>query len=121
MQQVANWLESLGLGNYTQCFAENCIDESVLRDLTEQDLEKIGIPLGHRKKMLRAIAELGGALLTEPQPSTEPNSQDNAERRQLTVMFCDLVGSTALSARLDPEDMRVVIDAYHAACARIIR
>jgi class 3 adenylate cyclase/tetratricopeptide (TPR) repeat protein len=121
MQQVANWLESLGLGNYTQCFAENCIDGSVLRDLTEQDLEKIGIPLGHRKKMLRAIAELGGAVLTEPQPRNEPNRQDTAERRQLTVMFSDLVGSTALSARLDPEDMRAVIDVYHATCDSIIR
>ena len=71
--------------------------------------------------MLRAIAELGRVLLTEPQPSTEPNSQDNAERRQLTVMFSDLVGSTALSARLDPEDMRVVIGVYHATCDGIIR
>src|SRR5439155_13677391 len=72
--------------------------------------------LGHRKKMLRAIAELGGVT---PQAVTGPNRQDTAERRHLTVMICDLVGSTALSARLDPEDMRAVIDAYHAACARI--
>src|SRR5262252_6294854 len=117
MQQVTNWLKSLGLGEYAQRFAENRIDASVLRDLTDQDLEKIGIPLGHRKKMLRAIAELGGVT---PQAVTGPNRQDTAERRHLTVMICDLVGSTALSTRLDPEDMRAVMDAYHAACARIM-
>ena len=119
MQQIANWLKSLGLGEYAQRFAENRIDASVLRDLTDQDLEKIGIPLGHRKKMLRAIAGLGGAVLTTPQAVTGPNRQDTAERRHLTVMLCDLVGSTALSARLDPEDMGAVMDSYHAACARI--
>src|SRR6266516_4656901 len=119
MKDIAEWLASIGLGEYAQRFAENRIDASVLRDLTDQDLEKIGIPLGHRKKMLRAIAELGGAVLTTPQAVTGPNRQDTAERRHLTVMICDLVGSTALSARLDPEDMRAVIDAYHAACARI--
>jgi class 3 adenylate cyclase/tetratricopeptide (TPR) repeat protein len=121
MQQIATWLESLGLGQYAQRFAENRIDAGVLCDLTDQDLEKIGIPLGHRKKMLRAIAELGGAELTTPQPVTALNRQDTAERRQLTVMLCDLVGSTALSARLDPEDMGTVMDAYHAACARIVQ
>jgi class 3 adenylate cyclase/tetratricopeptide (TPR) repeat protein/ABC-type transport system involved in cytochrome c biogenesis ATPase subunit len=121
MKDIAEWLASIGLGEYAQRFAENRIDASVLRDLTDQDLEKIGIPLGHRKKMLRAIAELGGAVLTTPQAVTGPNRQDTAERRHLTVMICDLVGSTALSARLDPEDMRAVIDAYHAACARITR
>src|SRR2546422_126972 len=116
MKDIAEWLTSIGLGEYAQRFAENRIDASVLRDLTNQDLEKIGIPLGHRKKMLRAIAELGGVT---PQTVTGPNRQDTAERRHLTVMICDLVGSTALSVRLDPEDMRAVIDAYHAACARI--
>jgi len=118
MRQIAIWLKSIGLGEYTQRFAENCIDASVLRDLTDQDLEKIGIPLGHRKKMLRSIAELGGDAFAAPQAVAESDQQ--GERRQLTVMFCDLVGSTALSARLDPEDMRAVINAYHAACARIM-
>src|SRR5437660_3013200 len=118
MKDIAEWLTSIGLGEHSQRFAENRIDASVLRDLTNQDLEKIGIPLGHRKKMLRAIAELSGVT---PQAVTGPNRQDPAERRHLTVMICDLVGSTALSARLDPEDMRAVIDAYHAACARITR
>src|SRR6266404_6127744 len=116
MKDIAEWLASIGLGEYAQRFAENRINASVLRDLTDQDLEKIGIPLGHRKKMLRAIAELSGVT---PQAVTGPNRQDTAERRHLTVMICDLVGSTALSVRLDPEDMRAVIDAYHAACARI--
>ncbi len=120
-QQIANWLKSLGLGEYAQRFAENRIDASVLRDLTDEDLEKIGILLGHRKKMLRAIAELGGAVLTTPQTVSGPNRQDTAERRQLTVMLCDLVGSTGLSARLDPEDMGAVMDAYHAACARVVQ
>src|SRR5262245_27737720 len=121
MQQVANWLKSLGLGEYSQRFAENRIDVGVLRDLTDQDLEKIGIPLGHRKKMLRAIAELGGAVLTTPPAVSASNRPDTAERRQLTVMLCDLVGSTGLSARLDPEDMGAVMDAYHAACARVVQ
>src|SRR5260370_2404036 len=118
MKDIAEWLTSIGLGECAQRFAENRIDASVLRDLPNKDLEKIGIPLGHRKKMLRAIAELSGVT---PQAVTGPNRQDPAERRHLTVMICDLVGSTALSARLDPEDMRAVIDAYHAACARITR
>jgi class 3 adenylate cyclase/predicted ATPase len=120
MPQITNWLESLGLGEYAQRFAENRIDASVLRDLTDQDLEKIGIPLGHRRKVLRAITELGGTVLTTPPAVTGANRQDRAERRQLTVMFCDLVGSTPLSARLDPEDMRAVIDAYHGACSGIM-
>jgi class 3 adenylate cyclase/tetratricopeptide (TPR) repeat protein len=118
---IANWLESLGLGEHTQRFAENRIDASVLCDLTDQDLKEIRIPLGHRKKMLRAIAELAGAVLTTPPAVSGSNRQDTAERRQLTVMLCDLVGSTALSARLDPEDMGAVMDAYHAACARIVQ
>src|ERR1700752_2283121 len=103
MQSVPDWLKSLGLERYGQLFAENYIDDSVLRDLTDSDLEKIGVPLGHRKKLLRAIAELGGAHLPAPTAtvSSIPAVQDSAERRQLTVMFCDLVGSTTLSTRLD--------------------
>ena len=91
MQQVANWLKSLGLGEYVQRFAENHIDASVLSDLTDQDLEKIGIPLGHRKRILRAITELGGAVATSP-AAVGSDRHDTAERRQLTVMLCDLVG-----------------------------
>jgi class 3 adenylate cyclase/predicted ATPase len=121
MQQIADWLEKLGLAEYAQRFADNAIDLSVIRDLTEQDLKDLGVLLGHRRKMLRAIAALDTLAPASVQTATEPALRDEAERRHLTVMICDLVGSTALSARLDPEDMRAVIDAYHAACARITR
>src|SRR5271157_1558698 len=112
---VGVWLRSLGLGQYEAAFRESAIDAEVLLELTDADLEKIGVPLGHRKRLLKAIAGLG-ATETAAKPvsaaPTPPSSIDAAERRQLTVMFCDLVGSTALSARLDPEDMREVIRAY---------
>jgi class 3 adenylate cyclase len=104
MEQIADWLETLGLGQYAQRFAENDIDIEVLSELTDEDLKELGVSLGHRRKMLRAIAELAGAAPTSPQPAlTEPKPQDTAGRRQVTVMFSDLVGSTALSARMDPE------------------
>ncbi len=121
MQGAGEWLESLGLTEYTLRFAENYIDSSVLCDLTDQDLEKIGIPLGHRKKMLRAIAELRGIAPAEPPAVAQPLAEDTAERRQVTVMFCDLVGSTALSARLDPEDVREIISAYQKCVAEAVR
>jgi hypothetical protein len=107
MQQIADWLKQLGMSEYAERFAENGIDISVLRDLTDQDLNDIGVLLGHRRKILRAIGELSSAapLATEPAVGTEPKVQDTAERRQVTVMFSDLVGSTALSARMDPEDL----------------
>jgi predicted ATPase/class 3 adenylate cyclase len=121
MQQVADWLAKLGFGQYAQRFAENDVDLSVLRLLTDQDLEKMGVSLGHRRKMLAAIAEFAGAVPAAPQPVlTKRKPQDAAERRQLTVMFCDLVGSTALSVRLDPEDMRRVIGDYHRCCAEFV-
>jgi hypothetical protein len=107
---ITEWLASLGLPEYAQPFADNSIDDvSILRDLTDQDLKDVGVPLGHRRKMLRAIAELSSAVPAGPQPSVqaEPKPQDAAERRQLTVMFTDLVGSTALSTKLDLEDMRL--------------
>src|ERR1700736_4848190 len=119
MTGIAEWLASIGLGEYAQRFGENAIDLSVVRDLTEQDLKDLGVLLGHRSKMLRAIAELKGDVLRTP-PGTKPAPRDSAERRQLTVMFCDLVGSSALSARLDPEDLRAVIGAYHACIAEVI-
>jgi len=121
MQPIAEWLEKLGLGQYAQRFAENGIDLSVLQDLTDQDLREVGVLLGHRRKILRAIAELAGRPGT-PQLKEEPvpKPQDAAERRQLTVMFCDLVGSTALSARLDPEDLRGIIASYHRCCTELI-
>src|ERR1700682_4763727 len=119
MTGIAEWLASIGLGEYAQRFGENAIDLSVVRDLTEQDLKDLGVLLGHRRKMLRAIAELKGDVLRTP-PGTQPAPRDSAERRQLTVMFCDLVGSSALSVRLDPEDYRAVIGAYHACVAQVI-
>ena len=115
MQQIADWLEKLGLGQYALRFAENGIDLDVVPELTDQDFDRLGVVLGHRRKMLRAIAELNRAELV-----AGPTRRHDAERRHLTVMFCDLVGSTALSARLDPEDMWEVIRAYRAACARVI-
>src|SRR5215831_11174506 len=121
MKSIAEWLASISLSEYAQRFTDNGIDLSVIRDLTEQDLRDLGVLLGHRRKILRAIAELNGAAPALTETAAEPAQRDEAERRHLTVMICDLVGSTALSARLDPEDMRAVIDAYHAACARITR
>jgi class 3 adenylate cyclase len=122
MQQVADWLEKLGLGQYAQRFAENGIDFSVLRYLTDQDLEKIGVLLGHRRKILAAIGELAGFAQAPPQsPLTGAKPQDTAERRQVTVMFSDLVGSTALAARMDPEDLREVISAYQKCVAETVQ
>ena len=123
MQQIADWLQKLGLGQYAQRFAENEIDVSVLPHLTDQDLKDIGVPLGPRRKILAAItAETGTTNATpEPAASIEPKAQDTAERRQVTVMFSDLVGSTALSARMDPEDLREVISAYQTCVAETVQ
>src|SRR6516165_2439896 len=127
MEPIADWLEKLGLGQYAQCFAENDIDFDILKDLTDQDLEKIGVAsLGHRRKFLRAIANLKGAEQITPAvaPATPPvtrRAADSAERRQVTVMFSDLVGWTALSARMDPEDLRELISAYHTCVAEAVR
>jgi class 3 adenylate cyclase/predicted ATPase len=123
MQQVADWLEKLGLSEYAARFAENGIDVSVLRYLTDQDLKDIGVLLGHRRKMLAAISELSGAIpgTTEAAAEAQPKIQDSAERRQVTVMFSDLVGSTALAVSMDPEDLREVISAYHKCVAEIVR
>ena len=123
MQEIADWLEKLGMSEYAQRFAENRIDFCVLPDLTDQDLEKLGVFLGDRRKMLRAIGELAEVAPATPPPGTaaEPRPPDAAERRQVTVMFSDLVGSTALSARMDPEDLREVISAYQKCVAETVR
>jgi class 3 adenylate cyclase len=123
MQQIADWLQKLGLSEYLQRFAENDIDISVLRHLTDKDLKDLGISLGHRRKMLAAIGEAAAAAAPETRPpaaSAELKASGAAERRQVTVMFCDLVGSTALSTRFDPEDLREIISAYHRAVAEAI-
>jgi class 3 adenylate cyclase len=127
MDSLSAWLEGLGLGQYARVFAENGVDLDSLRLLTDGDLERPGVLLGHRRVLQNAIADrkVGGA---PPAPAGASRDErplqeamrSAAERRQLTVMFCDLVGSTALSARLDPEDLRAVIGAYHGCSARVI-
>ncbi|MFQ6018975.1 MAG: AAA family ATPase, partial [Kiloniellaceae bacterium] len=132
MRDVAEFLEELGLGNYAEVFVENEIDLDVLRDLDETDLEKLGLPMGPRKKLLRAIVKLsptsetaleGTSVGSTEHSAAKPQDQTfrtKAERRQLTVMFCDLVGSTELSRRLDPEDLREVMRRYQDAAAGAI-
>jgi class 3 adenylate cyclase/predicted ATPase len=119
MQKIDEWLENLGLSEHVQCFTDNKIDVSVLRYLTDQDLKEIGIPLGHRRKILAAISELTSTAITIPEPgkAIEPQPQDGAERRQVTVMFLDLVDSVGLSVRMDPEDLREIISTYDKCAA----
>ncbi len=117
MDRMRRWLEDLALGQYAEAFADNDIDLEVLPELGDQDLKDLGLSLGHRKKLLKGIAALAE---TEAPLAPSAAPRGGAERRQLTVMFVDLVGSTALSARLDPEDMREVIRAYQDACAGVI-
>jgi class 3 adenylate cyclase/predicted ATPase len=115
---VRAWLEDLGLGRYAETFAENGVDLDLLPELSNEDLKDLGIErLGDRKRLLKAIAALVRTTLVTaiPAPSTS-----EAERRQLTVMFCDLVDSTALSSILDPEQLRHLLLAYQAACGGVI-
>jgi class 3 adenylate cyclase len=123
MQQIADWLEKLGMSEYAQRFAENGIGVAALRHLTDQDLKDIGVLLGHRRVMLAAIGELGGPAAAPParEATVEPKPQDTAERRQVTVMFSDLVGSTALSARMDPEDLREGVSPYQKCVAVAVK
>jgi SAM domain (Sterile alpha motif) len=127
LQQIAEWLETLGMSEYAQRFAENDIDFEILSELTDHDLEKIGVvSLGYRRKLLRAIANLETTAKATLGPVVAPvaedtSRRDTAERRQVTVMFSDLVGSTALSARMDPEDLREVISAYQKCVADTVR
>jgi class 3 adenylate cyclase len=135
MQPIAEWLKKLGMSEYAERFADNRIDDvSILRDLTDQDLKDIGVPLGHRRKILRAIAELDGPEattappaaarappsrpvphsppVTAPPQTTALPQEAAGERRYLTVMFCDLVGSTGIAAKLDAEEWRDLVNAY---------
>src|SRR6516165_5797703 len=114
MQEIVDWLEQLGMSEYARCFAENKIDVSVLPYLTDQDLKDYSC------KHFPPIPEGDPDAPAAPEPltaGTEPKAQESAERRQVTVMFCDLVGSTALASRFDPEDLRKVIAAYHRCVA----
>ena len=104
MRQIAEWLDAMGLAKYQTVFADNEIDWSLFSKLTEADLKELGLPLGARKKFLEAVANLG-----TPTVGASADKPREAERRQVTVMFSDLVGSTALSARMDPEDLGEVI------------
>src|SRR5215813_14227812 len=116
---IAEWLSSLGLGKYATTFAENEIDLEATRHLTDDDLKELGLPMGPRRKILAGIAALHegvAALSVAPERPRDPTRAE-AERRQLTVMFVDLVGSTELSRRLDPEEMREVIRAYQGTVA----
>jgi class 3 adenylate cyclase len=130
---LGSWLRSLGLERYEAAFRENAINEAILPKLTGEDLKDIGVrAVGHRRVLLDAIAALRGETPPRqenaPSAATEPANKPNrvggglpeGERRELTVMFCDLVGSTALSGKLDPEDMRAVISTYHRRCTELI-
>jgi class 3 adenylate cyclase len=111
---VVSWLRSLGLERHETAFRDNLVDMDVIRELNDSDLEKLGLALGDRKRVLKAIASLP-ALDTAAAPtpiSAAPRTRDKAERRPVTVMFCDLVGSTGLAATLDAEDRRDLVRAY---------
>ncbi|MCE3250315.1 MAG: adenylate cyclase [Geminicoccaceae bacterium] len=125
MTGVGQWLEDLGLGRYAEVFAASDIDFDILTDLTEADLAQLGVSLGDRKRLLRGIAVLraGGAVPGDralPTAAEPLRPGHAAERRQLTVMFCDMVGSTALAARLDPEDLHEVMRRYQESCAEVV-
>src|SRR5262249_49271784 len=125
MSDIRNWLESIGLGQYAQAFESNDIDIDLLRQIDDQALRDLGMTsAGHRLRIRNAIAKLTAAPAAEVNVSattpTYETTAASAERRQLTVMFCDLVGSTALSARLDPEDLRSIISAYHRCCTELV-
>ena len=119
---IDGWLGGIGLEQYAQTFRDNAIDADVLRDLTDEHLRELGLPLGARLKLLRAVAALGTSEQTLASPEiTPPAPRTDAERRQVTVMFSDLVGSTALSARMDPEDLREIISAYQKCVAETVQ
>jgi class 3 adenylate cyclase/tetratricopeptide (TPR) repeat protein len=118
---VGAWLEQLGLGQYRELFSEQAIDSDVLPELTEEDLVRLELPLGHRKKLLNAIDDLLGRDSTErPEPIHLARTRPDAERRQLTILICDMVGSTVLASKLDPEELRKVMGVYLDACANAV-
>ena len=118
---IDGWLRGIGLEQYAQTFRDNAIDADVLRDLTDEHLRELGLPLGARLKLLRAVAALSTGQTPVSPEITTPAPRTDAERRQVTVMFSDLVGSTALSARMDPEDLREVIAAYQKCVTETVR
>jgi class 3 adenylate cyclase len=121
---IGGWLRSLGLEEYEAAFRENKVDAAVLPKLTAEDLKDLGVAaVGDRRKLLEAIELLRSVTKSEPTPLESPSAakESAAERRQVTVMFSDLVGSTALSARIDPEDLREIISAYHRCVAETVQ
>jgi class 3 adenylate cyclase len=125
MSAVRAWLEAIGLAQYAEAFEANDIDTDLLCQIDDQLLKDIGVSsAGHRLRLRNAIAKLAPTSVAEADATkvvaATGASSTPAERRQLTVMFCDLVGSTALSAQLDPEDLRTVIGAYHRCVAKVI-
>jgi class 3 adenylate cyclase/predicted ATPase len=123
VEQIADWLEKLGLGQYAKLFADNDIDVSVLPHLSDQDMKDLGISLGHRRKIFAAINEGFASVqpLAAADRAEEHFNQETPERRYVTVLFSDLVGSTALSSRLDPEDLRDVIAIYQRCVEETVR
>ena len=132
MQQIADWLEKLGMSEYAQRFAENDVDISVLPHLSDHDLKELGVSLGHRRKMLAAIATLDREALATSAPVPAPQSQRPVasttpsmpevagERRHVTMMFCDLVDSTGISSKLDAEEWRDLVGAYLDAASTAV-
>src|SRR5215471_1919915 len=121
---IGGWLQGLGLERYERAFRENEIDLRVLPELTADDLKELGVAaIGHRRLLLKAIADLavaaGRAGAADVPAASPANATAEAERRQLTIMFCDVVGSTALATRLEPEDLREIVAAYHRAVAEV--
>ena len=119
MNGLIAWLERLELGQYAKVMADNDVDLDILRHLSDDDLKELGLSLGHRRKLLASLHDKAAAETQTPVESEKPASTaEDAERRQLTVMFCDLAGSTELSQKLDPEELREVLHRYHDAVAR---
>ena len=123
MSSISGWLEGLGLAQYVPGFAQNAVDVDVLFDLTEADLAKLGVPLGDRKRMLKAIAayQQRSTPQTSVTTATVASPHSDAERRHLTVLFCDLVGSTDIADELDPEELSGVIRRFDDTCAAVIK
>src|SRR5262249_14051567 len=122
-QRAVDWLESLGLAQYSQAFAQHSITWELLGELSSEDLRDIGVaPLGHRKRLLKAIAALRATDFIPPGAIGAPSAtrRTHAERRQLTLLICDLVDSVRLSLQFDPEDLNAIISHYQACCEQVV-
>ena len=131
MKSFGQWLAEIELDRYAEIFSANRIDFDVIATLTEADLRELGVALGDRKRLMQAVAQLSGQPVAEPLPAPiaavttsllrpAEVGESTGERRQLTVMFCDLVGSTALSEKLDPEELRSLLHEYRTVCGEVI-